>query len=287
MSDLSDAVPKKLKEWIVSSLRCGALRIDMINRLVASGQDADYAAKCIDLVMHSGAYPTRQANDAPYQYEESRILRKLQIRLSDRTLRMLFRSVTPDVVFAENFLSSDECDELIELAGPLSPSILIDGVSGDRVHAAGRTSTGTYFEHAANPLIDTIERRIAEFTNWPRENSEPIQTLHYGTGDEYVDHYDFFPKNTTVDRINNAKGGARVSTVIMYLNDVEDGGETCFPIPGFSIIPKKGAVLYFSYTNSIGQSDKSTLHAGRPVCQGEKWIAVTWQRQHSLDTVVI
>lgn len=287
MNNITDVVPDELRQWIINSLRCGSLRGDMINRLVAGGHTVDFATKCIDLVMHSGEYPTKQADDAPYQYDESRIPRKVQIHLTDRTLRMLFRSTAPEVVFADNFLSHEECDELIAMAGPLTRSVIIDDISGDRVHINGRTSTGTFFDHTDNPLIEKIERRIAEFTNWPKENCEAIQVLHYGLGCEYVNHYDFFPKNSTVDKINNAKGGVRVATIIMYLNDVEDGGDTDFPIPGFSITPKKGAVLYFSYTNSIGQSDKATLHAGKPVTQGEKWIAVTWQRQYSLDQVVI
>lgn len=35
------------------------------------------------------------------------------------------------------------------------------------------------------------------------------------------------------------KGGQRVSTLVMYLNDVQDGGETAFPTVNLSITPKE------------------------------------------------
>jgi len=52
-----------------------------------------------------------------------------------------------------------------------------------------------------------------------------------------------------------------------------------FPDIGLSVTPKKGAVVYFEYCNSQNQVDRLTLHAGKPVVAGEKWIATKWMRQ--------
>lgn len=56
------------------------------------------------------------------------------------------------------------------------------------------------------------------------ENGEDIQVLRYEHGQKYDPHYDFF-----LDKVNSAKGGHRIATVLMYLSDVEKGGETVFP----------------------------------------------------------
>lgn len=56
------------------------------------------------------------------------------------------------------------------------------------------------------------------------ENGEDIQVLRYEPGQKYDPHYDYF-----VDKVNAARGGHRVATVLMYLTDVEKGGETVFP----------------------------------------------------------
>jgi hypothetical protein len=56
------------------------------------------------------------------------------------------------------------------------------------------------------------------------ENGEDIQVLRYEHGQKYDPHYDYF-----ADKVNIARGGHRIATVLMYLSDVEKGGETVFP----------------------------------------------------------
>lgn len=56
------------------------------------------------------------------------------------------------------------------------------------------------------------------------ENGEDIQVLRYEEGQKYEPHYDYFS-----DKVNIVRGGHRLATVLMYLSDVEKGGETVFP----------------------------------------------------------
>lgn len=56
------------------------------------------------------------------------------------------------------------------------------------------------------------------------ENGESIQILHYENGEKYEPHFDFFH-----DKTNQKIGGHRIATVLMYLSNVEKGGETIFP----------------------------------------------------------
>ena len=44
-----------------------------------------------------------------------------------------------------------------------------------------------------------------------------------------------------------------------------DGGGTSFPEVGLTVVPKKGAAVYFEYCNAAGAVDPLTLHAGMPV----------------------
>jgi prolyl 4-hydroxylase len=121
--------------------------------------------------------------------------------------------------------------------------------------------------------------RIAEFMNWPQERGEGLQILHYHIGGEYKPHYDYFPPQDTGSDPHLATGGQRQATLIIYLNDVEQGGETIFPDTSLSITPRRGSAVYFSYCNSAGQVDPATLHGGAPVLRGEKWIATKWVRE--------
>lgn len=56
------------------------------------------------------------------------------------------------------------------------------------------------------------------------ENGEDIQVLRYEYGQKYDSHFDYFS-----DEVNNVRGGHRMATVLMYLSNVEKGGETVFP----------------------------------------------------------
>ncbi len=62
------------------------------------------------------------------------------------------------------------------------------------------------------------------------------------------------------------------------MSDVPAGGETVFPEAGVSVCPQKGNAVYFEYSNSLGQLDHRSLHAGAPVTAGEKWAVTKWMR---------
>jgi prolyl 4-hydroxylase len=66
--------------------------------------------------------------------------------------------------------------------------------------------------------------------------------------------------------------------LIVYLNDVPNGGETVFPAIGLSVSPRRGNAVYFEYANSRQQLDGKSLHAGAPVIEGEKWALTKWMR---------
>ena len=53
-----------------------------------------------------------------------------------------------------------------------------------------------------------------------------MQVLRYEVGQKYEAHMDAFSDAFNQD---DKKGGQRVATVLMYLSDVESGGETVFP----------------------------------------------------------
>jgi len=68
----------------------------------------------------------------------------------------------------------------------------------------------------------------------------------------------------------------------LYLNDVEEGGETAFPKLGpLAVKPKVGrAILWPSVSNkSPLEIDPRTYHEARPVIKGTKYSANVWYHQ--------
>ena len=98
-------------------------------------------------------------------------------------------------------------------------------------------------------------------------------------------HFDSFDYETDDGKTNWEPGGQRMITVIAYLNDVEEGGETGFPELGIDIPPKKGDAVVFHNTLPIdaGAHPKihpRSLHGGMPVLKGEKWMVNLWFREN-------
>ena len=66
-------------------------------------------------------------------------------------------------------------------------------------------------------------------------------------GAQYRPHYDYFdpgePGTPTILR----RGGQRVATLVMYLQEPEQGGATTFPDVGLEVAPKRGTGVFFSY----------------------------------------
>ena len=61
----------------------------------------------------------------------------------------------------------------------------------------------------------------------------------------------------------------RLALVLLYLNDVEDGGETEFLYQSLRIKPKKGTVI-------ICPADFTHTHRGNPPLRSDKYIITTW-----------
>jgi prolyl 4-hydroxylase len=125
-------------------------------------------------------------------------------------------------------------------------------------------------------LIRTIDQRIAHCFNWPVTHGEDLQVLRYETGGRYDPHYDYFSASTPDDISGVHLHGQRVATVILYLNEPEQGGDTAFVDRDLRVTPTKGNAVFFSYLSADPSS--KTLHAGLPVLAGEKWIANKWLR---------
>ncbi|HRK37308.1 MAG TPA: 2OG-Fe(II) oxygenase [Burkholderiaceae bacterium] len=201
-----------------------------------------------------------------------------QIDLGDRVVDVLLSMARPRVVVFARFLSDEECDGLIEAARPrMARSLTVENATGGEAVNADRTSNGMFFRRAESELVARIESRIARLLNWPVENGEGVQVLNYQPGAEYKPHYDYFDPDAPGTPVILKRGGQRVGTLVMYLNNPERGGGTTFPDVGLEVAPQRGNAVFFAYDRPHPSSQ--TLHGGAPVISGEKWVATKWLRE--------
>jgi len=183
-------------------------------------------------------------------------------------------SASPLIYRLPALLSDAECDFLIRSATPwLQPAMVVDPRTGHYVRDPVRTSDGAAFPLAMeNPAIHALNRRIAAASGTGVAQGEPLQILSYRQGQQYRPH---------VDAIGHTDN-ERIWTMLVYLNDGYEGGETLFTAIGLAVKGPKGDAILFRNVDGMGRADMLSRHAGLPVTSGQKFLASRWIRQYPL-----
>nr|ACU24410.1 unknown [Glycine max] len=203
----------------------------------------------------------------------------------------------PRAVYFPNFATAEQCESIIDVAKDgLKPSTLAlrQGETEDNTKGI-RTSSGVFVSASEDKTrtLDVIEEKIARATMIPRSHGEAFNILRYEVNQRYNSHYDAF---------NPAEYGPqksqRMASFLLYLTDVEEGGETMFPFEnglnmdgnygyegciGLKVKPRQGDGLLFYSLLTNGTIDPTSLHGSCPVIKGEKWVATKWIRDQELD----
>nr|WP_246942872.1 2OG-Fe(II) oxygenase [Bacillus pinisoli] len=193
-----------------------------------------------------------------------------KIITEDRVVKIIAKVEEPLVVVLGNVLSDEECDELIRLSQDRMERSKVGSV---RAVNELRTSSSVFLPEDESDVVTRVEKRISQIMNIPVEHGEGLQILNYQIGQEYKAHFDFFTSASKVVK------NPRISTMVMYLNDVEEGGETYFPELKLYVSPQKGMAVYFEYFYDDQTLNDLTLHGGAPVIVGDKWAATQWMRR--------
>lgn len=281
LESLSAMVPGStpdLLRWLDQQLQAGQREAALLQSLRDTGWSDAVARQAFAQVVRWRNAPSTVAPAAPTIPEPDLRRSPTQIDVGDRAVHVLMALEHPRIVLFGNLLSAEECDAIVAAARPqMARSRTVETRTGGEEINADRTSQGMFFVRGQTPEVALLESRLAKLLHWPLENGEGLQVLHYGPGAEYKPHHDYFdpaePGTATIVR----RGGQRVGTVVVYLNDPEEGGGTSFPEARLRIQPRKGNAVFFSYAQP--QAHTLTLHGGDPVLRGEKWIATKWLRE--------
>ncbi|XP_071731647.1 probable prolyl 4-hydroxylase 7 [Rutidosis leptorrhynchoides] len=113
----------------------------------------------------------------------------------------------------------------------LKKSMVADNESDKSIESKVRTSSDILLNKPQDKVVAGVESRISAWMFLPIENVESMQILHYENGQKYEPHWDYFH-----DKANQAFGGHMIATILMYLSNVQKGGETVFPESEVSFI---------------------------------------------------
>lgn len=212
--------------------------------------------------------------------------------------------VNPGRIHRSEFLPADIM-KYVKQVGNLEPKV------------KGRHSNQTYIEFAEDDQISTtLNKKKAALTGLPVEiikGSETPVAVRYGPGGHYHCHYDSHPLHaeaTCCHRRSLDKCRiCRFITILYFLNDVAEGGQTAFPIAdsdtfnqqtwmrksnylsnlsaycskaNLRVTPKRGsAIMWYNHVTNktsgwISSLDLRSYHGGCDVIRGHKWIVNNW-----------
>ena len=163
----------------------------------------------------------------------------------------------------------DNCEEILQIIKNNAEwQNAVVGVSDSAEHVKEiRDNETTFF----NPLSFSTSEELYFFAkkvwfyvddyakrhNFSFAAMEPVNINKYSPGQRYVPHADAGPNMP------------RVVSALVYLNDVEQGGETEFVYFNEKISPKKGRLIVFP-------SNYAYSHAAHPPINCEKYSAAFW-----------
>ncbi|XP_022313337.1 transmembrane prolyl 4-hydroxylase-like [Crassostrea virginica] len=168
-------------------------------------------------------------------------------------------------------------------------------------------------DRSKDKIFADVQKRVAKVVGLPIEliKLSDFQVVSYDIRGHYNAHWDSARVESSVPCCTREKTKqcriCRYMTILFYLNDVEEGGETAFPVAQnqtldyqtmmekelidlyrkceespLKVAPSKGkAVIWYNHfvdenTGWLGSLDEFTFHGGCPVKKGIKWIANFW-----------
>lgn len=188
-------------------------------------------------------------------------------------------STEPWIAIVPGLLTGDECHYLISRGAPYLQPAQVGASGGAKALVNVRNNDSMLFSPAdTDVVVQSIDSRIANTLAQPAAHGERLALLRYGPGQAYGPHCDWIDPAAPGKAQHVASQGQRVSTLIAYLNDEFDEGETRFLRLGWSFKGKPGDALLWSNVTAAGDIDVQTLHAGAPPAAGEKWLLSKWMR---------
>lgn len=129
-------------------------------------------------------------------------------------------------------------------------------------------SSSTAFYPGESPFTKIFEDRVKEATGLNPSNGGKFQVTSYPQGVGYKTHTDCI--------LDGYDFRDRMGTILVYLQDVAEGGETIFPELGIKVKPTKGMAIVWNNMDERGNCDPLSLHTANEVVDGHKYILQRW-----------
>ena len=188
-----------------------------------------------------------------------------------------------NILVFDDFMTPAECNTILfELDGNLFQHSRVVSHTAENAYSefySDCRSSTTMFEYlfpmGVKQVVNEVQQKIVHKIGSDERKLEEWQITRYGYADKFEPHIDG-------GFLENAPGGERDKTIILYLMSPTKGGETYFRALHLYVRPIQGRLVVWDNLLPNGDCNHAMLHAGLPVKKGIKVILNTWIRQFPL-----
>ena len=181
------------------------------------------------------------------------------------------------------FISSIDRELLIGYIDQKAEPSTLHTNSKDDVNArdeSARTSSECHVQRYSHSYFSYIDDQFVKLMNLSPFMGEVIHGQKYEINQFYGPHTDFWDENEVNTYCEWM--GQRTWTTMLYLNDVEEGGETNFTKLGIKLKPKAGTLIAWNNLYKDGSTNPYTEHEALPPKSGKKYILTKWWKSWPL-----
>ncbi len=188
------------------------------------------------------------------------------------------RQSAPRIATLNRLFTPEECDYVVSRGAPYLKRGRVAGAQTLDIRTNSAAALGLVETDA---FIQSLDELMARALGEPAENGENPALLHYTPGQVFGAHCDWISPEDPGLAQDLAANGQRIKTLIVYLNEGYEGGETVFGRVGWRFRGKRGDALMWSNVDAAGAVDPRSLHEGTAPRSSDKFVLSKWMRDRA------
>lgn len=177
-------------------------------------------------------------------------------------------------IIVNNVITKEICDRIIDFC--------LD-VADNRPRFVEAKYNQQFSISKTSELAQPIVEKLAKMVGLKFDQAEDIVVFRYSPYQTYpiINDSCCFPNDKCQAFIK--RGGQRVTSIVIYLNDEFEGGETIFPnINKLTVLPSVGsAIVYYPLAANSTKCHPKGYKVANPVSSGIKWTATLYFRENT------
>ncbi len=275
-ANISSELPIEWQNWVNSNLRYGNDNNEIFNILLNHGFDYQIIEKFMRWQPTITEIKIRKIKQKNQIINQEFKLIKFNKILQDNPKNYKIENNFVEMYQNFDFLTPEFCNSLIE---SFDNDLFIKSTLTNKAEDTEFRTSSTYFLNIENnALYKKLDDKINETIGLDANLGELPQVQKYDVGEQFKAHTDYF-ENVEYNKCHLSRGGQRTWTFMLYLNDVEEGGETNFPKLQLEFKPQQGKALIWNNLINGEKENEYSLHQGKPIIKGVKYIITKWYRE--------